>query len=94
MTASHTVVKILTVDFEESHVKKRVKKGGSLPSMTMYIGASRDKFSKRKSCSRNFCATTEGKVRTHLAESTTNYFKFLIDIVPTNHYGQVNLHNF
>ena len=25
----------LTEDFAESHVKKRVKKGGSLPSMTI-----------------------------------------------------------
>lgn len=65
MTNSAAVLKILTVDFVESHVKNRVKKGGSLPSMTMYIGVSRDKFSKRKSRSRNFCATREGKVRTH-----------------------------
>lgn len=32
--------KSLTVDFAESQVKKRVKKGGSLPSMMIYIGAS------------------------------------------------------
>jgi len=33
-----------------------VKKGGSLPSMITYIGATRDNFSRRKSCSRNFCS--------------------------------------
>lgn len=48
-------IKPLTVDFAESHVKNRVKKGGSLPSIMIYIGASRDNFSRRKSRSRNFC---------------------------------------
>lgn len=47
--------KSLTLDFAESQVKKRVKKGGSLPSMMIYIGASWDNFSIRKSRSRNFC---------------------------------------
>lgn len=45
----------LTALFADSHLKKRVKKGGSLPSMTTYIEASRDKFSIQKSHSRNFC---------------------------------------
>lgn len=46
---------MLTEDFAKSHVKKRVKKGGSLPSVIMYTGALDDRFSNRKSCSRNFC---------------------------------------
>lgn len=48
------MIQLLTDDFAESQVKKRVKKGGSLPSITMNIGVSRDNLSKRKSCSRNF----------------------------------------
>lgn len=44
---------MLTADFAESHVKKRVKNGGSFPSVTMNIEVSRDIFSRRKSCSRN-----------------------------------------
>lgn len=31
---------MLTADFAESHVKKRVKKGGSLPSITTNTGVS------------------------------------------------------
>lgn len=50
---------LLTLDFAESQVKKRVKKGGSLPSMMIYIGASRDNFSIRKSRSINFCQNKE-----------------------------------
>ena len=44
----------LTAAFAESHLKKRVKKGGSLPSMTTYTGATWDNFFRRKSCLRNF----------------------------------------
>lgn len=47
--------KSLTADLEESQVKNRVKNGGSFPSVTMYIGVSLARFSRRKSCLRNFC---------------------------------------
>ena len=64
----HNWHKILTADFAESHEKKRVKNGGSLPSITIYIGVSRDNFSRRKSISRNFCQEygKDGKIVNHL----------------------------
>lgn len=37
---AYIYIKKLTADFADSHLKKRVKKGGSLPSLTIYIGAS------------------------------------------------------
>lgn len=66
------VTKSLTEDFAESHLKKRVKKGGSLPSITIYIGASWDNFSRRKSSSRKFCSKWEAKVRKHTIKVSGN----------------------
>jgi hypothetical protein len=40
-----------------------VKKDGSLPSMTIYIGVKGEIFSRRKSCSRNFCKIPREKLR-------------------------------
>lgn len=45
---------LLTNDFAESQVKNLVKKGGSLPSVTVKIGVSRARFSIRKSSTTNF----------------------------------------
>ena len=59
----YVYIEKLTADFADSHLKKRVKKGGSLPSMTIYIGASRDKFCRRKSCSINFCTIPKNKLK-------------------------------
>jgi len=46
---------VLTAVLAESHLKKRVKNGGSFPSVMMYIGTSGESFSIRKSRSTNFC---------------------------------------
>jgi hypothetical protein len=50
----HPMDILLTSDFDESHLKNLVKKGGSLPSITIKIGVSWERFSIRKSSSRNF----------------------------------------
>lgn len=44
-----------TFAFEASHSKKRVKKGGSCPSETTYVGASMDKPSPKTSFLRKAC---------------------------------------
>ena len=62
----------LTAAFAESHLKKRVKKGGSLPSMTTYTGATWDNFSRRKSCSRNFCSIQKKSINPHQTLETLN----------------------
>lgn len=55
----------LTLVFEGSHEKKRVKNDGSFPSVTTYIGDSRDNPSSKTSFSRNFCSLKRiKKIRT------------------------------
>lgn len=54
----------LTFALEESHSKKRVKNVGSWPSVTTYIGVSRESPSTRMSISRNFCQF-QGKTLGH-----------------------------
>lgn len=44
-----------TANFAGFHVKKRVKNGGSHPSLITKIGVSREKFSISTSSSINFC---------------------------------------
>lgn len=50
---------LLTSDFAESQVKNLVKKGGSLPSITVKIGVSRERFSIRKLSTINFWWSNE-----------------------------------
>lgn len=45
-----------------------MKKGGSLPSITIYTGVSRDNFSRKKSISRNFCQELGKKKQNKIIE--------------------------
>lgn len=64
-------LRTLTALFPESQAKKRVKNGGSLPSLTMYTGTWGESFSWSKSRSTNFCHISWHQIRSILKKEPT-----------------------